>query len=470
MNHTPDSIHESTLLSERIHIIGVGGSATRGLACLLRQKGIVVSGSDRDPEAREVLENHGVLFFQGHDQKNLAKDVTTVIHTRAVDSSNPELVEAKRRSKINIYTYSEYLGKLSSEYSTIAISGTHGKTSTTACLLSVFLAAGRDPSLIAGGEFVQIGSGWRSGNGGEFLVEACEFERAFLDLKPQAAIVTNIDLDHPEVYDDLDSVTDTFRQFVDGFPAGSWVICPPHVKAQLKTDSQLNWRTFGRGDEADVRLIENPAIADPEQSFWQLAGGKEISAKLQVPGAHTRENATAVVALADALGIEPEAIVEGLESFPGVSRRFESCDVLPEIEWIEDYAHHPEEVRATIATAREVYPERRCHVLFQPHQATRLEAFHEEFAKELVAADQVILVPIYSVRENLADFPDDLLDRLVLRISELGGDCCAIGFEEAIAKIPEVVEPGEVVISLGAGNVNEIGKRIGQLIRDQVSQ
>ena len=470
MKPIDETANESDASLDHVHIIGIGGSATRGLACFLRQRRVAVSGSDLDSDAQEVLEQHGVKFCLGHDSKNVGSDVGTVIHTRAVDKNNPELLEAKRRAGVEVFTYSEYLGRLSQGFRTVAIAGTHGKTSTTACLLSVFLAAGRDPSMIAGGEFLQVGAGWRAGKGDEFLVEACEFERAFLDLRPHAAIITNIDLDHPEVYSDLDSVTETFRQFVDGFEPGSWVVCPPHIKDRMEKRTDLRWRTYGTCESADVSLLDSNAGLEDGLVRWRLPEGDELTARLQVPGAHSRENATAVVAFASALGLDSNDIVTGLESYPGVVRRFESCEVLPGIDWVEDYAHHPEEVKATIATAREVFPDRRCQVLFQPHQATRLDAFQEQFAIELTAADKVNLVPIYSVRENLGDFPEDLLERLAQKIRSLGTECQIFDFEEAVRGIPEIVQPGDVFISLGAGNVNEIGRRIGRQFRNQVSQ
>lgn len=448
--------------AERVHIIGVGGSATRGLACFLRNKGFSVSGSDQDSESKDLLEDHGVTFFQGHDRQHLAEGIQTVIHTRAIDLQNPELLEAKDRSGIQIYTYSEYLGMLSERFRTIAVAGTHGKTSTTACLYSVFEAAGRKPSMIVGGEVAQLQAGWHCGEGEDFLVEACEFERAFLDLKPALAIITNIDLDHPEVYSDIESVRETFREFIGNLATDSWVICPVEVKDALKSGERLRWRTFGTCDRADVQLLE--------PSGWKLASGKSLQARLQVPGAHTRMNASAVIALAEVLEISENQVASGLENYRGVARRFERRSVLPEIEWIEDYAHHPEEVRATIATAREVYPDQKCHVLFQPHQATRLQAFMDSFAKELSEADQVSLVPVYSVRENLDDFPRDLIDQLAKSIRDHGKKCDLLGFEEAISRLPEELEIGDVLVSIGAGDVHQIGRRIREQHPGQVLQ
>ena len=467
VNDAPD---DGSLQREPIHIIGVGGSATRGLACFLRRQGFPVSGSDQDPEARTILETHGVEFYEGHDVSHLANDVRTVVHTRAIGSSNPELREARQRADVKIYTYSEYLGMISEEMPTIAVAGTHGKTSTTACLFSVFQAANRDPSMIVGGEVVQIQAGWHQGQGEHFLVEACEFDKAFLDLKPQAVIVTNVDLDHPEIYKDLESVRNTFREFLANLDDGAWVVCPDDVKEALKRDDRLKWRTYGGDENADLRWAVEQNDSGSQQVLWSWKDGRKLSATLQVPGAHTRSNASAVVALADAIGISADEIVRGLENYLGVCRRFEKREILPGIEWIEDYAHHPEEVRATMETAREVYPDQHLHVLFQPHQATRLSAFCEEFAKELSRADQVTLLPIYSVREKLDQFPPDLIHRLAAGIRERGKECQVSSIEKVISEIPEQLCKGEVLISVGAGNVYEVGNRIRENQRGPVAQ
>ena len=455
--------------NEWIHVIGVGGSATRGLACMLRRQGHPVSGSDQDPDSRSILEEHGVTFYEGHAASHLAQEVRTVVHTRAIHPSNPELLEAHKRSGVKIYTYSEYLGLISERLSTIAVAGTHGKTSTTACLFSVFQAAERDPSLIVGGEVVQIQAGWHQGKGTEFLVEACEFDKAFLDLKPKAAIITNVDLDHPEIYKDLESVRQTFREFLANLEDDSWVVCPVGVKEALKADDRLRWRTFGTENNADLQLKESDSVAGSSKVLWSWADGREFSATLNVPGAHTRSNASAVVALADALDITFEEMARGLETYRGVCRRFEKREVLPGIEWIEDYAHHPEEVRATLETAREVYPNQRLHALFQPHQATRLSAFMKGFAEELSRADQVTLLPIFSVREELDQFPGDLVDQLAAEIRQLGKECQVADFENAVSELPKNLQSGDVLISIGAGNVYQVGNLVRENQRSQVT-
>lgn len=454
---------------EPIHIIGVGGSATRGLACFLRSLGHAVTGSDQDPDCRSNLEDHGVTFHEGHSACHLADDVRIVVHTRAIRPSNPELLEARKRPEVKIYTYSEYLGLISERMPTIAVAGTHGKTSTTACLFSVFQSADRDPSMIVGGEVVQIQAGWHQGTGTEFLVEACEFDKAFLDLKPKAAIITNVDLDHPEIYKDLESVRHTFREFLANLEDGSWVVCPVEVKKALKVDDRLRWRTFGVENNADLQLKESDSVAGSSKVLWRWTDGREFTATLHVPGAHTRSNASAVVAMSEVLNLSFEDIARGLESYRGVCRRFEKREVLPGIEWIEDYAHHPEEVRATVETAREVYPNQRIHALFQPHQATRLSAFRKGFAEELSRADQVTLLPIFSVREELDQFPRDLVDQLAAEIRQMGKECQVTDFENAVSELPKHLQSGDVLISIGAGNVYQVGNLVRENQRSQVT-
>ena len=446
-----------------VHIVGIGGSATRGMASLLQCQGVRVSGSDQDEAMREWFSEKGIAFHCDHDAGNIPAEVTAVVHSRAVGEDNPEIIEAQRRG-IPIYAYSEYLGRLGIGKNTIAVSGTHGKTSTTALLLSVFLEADQDPSLIAGGDIQQLEAGWRHGEGDHFLVEACEFQRAFLDIKPEAAIITNIDLDHPEIYSNRSEVVETFRDFISGFPQQSVVVCSPEIRSEMGGREDLRWVTCGRTEDCDVRIIHESGQAYSTVE-WKLEKSAQLKATLQVPGDHSVENATKVVALCHALGISPEHIQSGLEKFQGVARRFESREVLQGTHWIEDYAHHPQEVEATLRTAQSLFRENKIHALFQPHQAGRLSAFMDGFSSSFQGMDEVFLLPIYSVRENISDFPEDLLDQLRAKIEEQGVHCKILDFDTAPGFLAETLSEGDVLVSLGAGNVDQIGTRTREIAR-----
>ena len=448
-----------TGLPLHLHIVGIGGSATSGLAKLLREYGHVVSGSDRDASLKTDFERHGIKFFQDHHAQNLPEDVKLVIRSVAVPEDNPEIVEARRRDA-RLMLYSESLGHLSRTRKTIAVAGTHGKTSTTGILTSIFLTAQRDPTVVLGGELESIGgSNWRKGSGQDFIVEACEFQRSFLELQPSSGIITNIELDHPEIYDDLAHVEETFCTFLNRFHNESPVVIPHALADRLKGAGDVRPIYFGSGEGPGWRgrgRIENGC------RILEVSEDSELrfEAKLHFPGTHAILNLTAAAALSANLGIDLDQIRRGVEEFPGVKRRFEKRDVLDEVNWYEDYAHHPTEIQYTLAGSRELFPDRKIWALFQPHQVTRLDAFLDQFASSFSAADEVIVLPIYSVREDRREFPVDLRESLVRQLRSNDVTARALGFEEAIHDLPELVKRGDVVVSLGAGNNDEIGRKI----------
>ena len=452
-------MNPETGLPVHVHIVGIGGSATSGLAKLLREWGHVVTGSDHDASLQSDFKEHDIKFFQNHHASHLSKEVELVIRSVAVPEDNPEIVEAKRR-KAQLMLYSECLGRLSSRRKTIAVAGTHGKTSTTGILTSIFLAAHRDPTVILGGELDSIGgSNWRKGTGQDFIVEACEFQRSFLELQPSCGIITNIELDHPEIYSDLDIVVDTFREFLERFHPDSPVVIPVELEDRLKGAGDVKPISFGSGEGSGWRgrvqwKNGNRTIEVTEDGMFRL------EAQLNVPGLHAILNTTAAAALSANLGIESKQIQQGIEEFQGVKRRFEKRMVIDGVDWYEDYAHHPTEIHHTLAGARELYPDRKIWALFQPHQATRLNAFLEQFADSFSDADEVIVLPVYSVREDSREFPIDLCEQLVRLLRSKTMRAQTLGFKQVIHDLPELLKAGDVVFSLGAGNNDEIGRQI----------
>jgi UDP-N-acetylmuramate--alanine ligase len=326
-------------------------------------------------------------------------------------------------------------------------------------LTSIFLAADRDPTVILGGDLVSIGGNWRKGSGPDFIVESCEFQKSFLDLHPGAGIITNIELDHPEIYEDQAAVEDAFRDFLQRLDPGSPVVIPVDLRDRLRGAGDVKPICFGIGDGVGWR---GRIRSGSEQRIIEIFEDGELrfEALLQIPGRHAVLNTTAAVALSFALGVDPVAIRQGIENFQGVKRRFEKRPVIEGVEWFEDYAHHPTEVEHTLAGARELYPERKIWALFQPHQLTRLDAFMDGFGKSFSVADEVIVLPIYSVREDRRKFPNNLREELQRRLRTEKVEARLLGFSQAIVDLPELVNPGDVVISLGAGDNDEIGRRI----------
>jgi len=453
---------EVSSIPVKIHIIGIGGAATSGLAMLLKARGHQVSGSDQTDGLKDRLLQAGIRFFTGHDPRNLEKDTGLVIRSLAIPDENEEVVEAKRL-EIEVLLYSEVLGRLSSEGHAIAVSGTHGKTSTTGILTSIMMAAGRDPSVLFGGELESLGGrNWRNGRGEDFIVEACEYQKSFLNLRPSAGIITNIEVDHPEVYCDLAAVQDSFGDFLRGFRPGAPVVVPELHADQLRmVGAEVRLIIFGldQGEGWRSKVLEKGLKSQIEMS---VDGHPLFKVTLNLPGRHTMLNATAAAALASALGVDLESIQQGIENYRGVKRRFEKREVIDGVEWFDDYAHHPTEVKMTLETAREVYPGRKIWALFQPHQAIRLEFFFQEFAGSFGDADEVLLLPIFHAREDPLQFPTDMLQGLARQLRERKVPARIIGFEQSIHELPEIIAPGDVVIALGAGNIDKIGVRISQ--------
>lgn len=448
-------------LPEAVHIVGVCGSGTSGLARILHSRGVQVSGSDTTATELRSLRLAGIPVVEGHHRENLRDRVELVVHSAAIPSSNPELIESRRRG-VEVLKYAQFLGRMVDSSFGIAVAGTHGKTTTAAMLASVWIAAGREPTVLLGGRHPELDGNWHSGGGSEFVVEACEYDRSFHSIHPQAGIVTNLELDHPDVYSDLDSVLDSFGKFVEGFQdPGVLVLGVDRAGAralQVPTDRPVF--TFGYCSDADWRA----AIVEcgPNPVFEVLFRGRSYGRfRLRVAGPHNVLNALAVVALADALGIDRESIVEGLERFPGVDRRFERLGRHRGVDWIDDFAHHPTELSSAIETAREVFAGRRLWVLFQPHQYGRLRTFGPQFAESLAAADGVGLLPVYSVRESIpVTDGSSLLTQLVTGVERLGTPVEQFdSFDDAEVRLPHILREDDVCLACGAGDLSQLTAR-----------
>ncbi|MEM7166346.1 MAG: UDP-N-acetylmuramate--L-alanine ligase [Planctomycetota bacterium] len=441
----------------RIHLTGIGGCATSGLAHILAALGHQVSGSDRGAAASfPALREHGVVVHAQHDASNVPAATDLLVYSLAVPPTNPELEIARQRG-IPTIAYPKFLGQLLAAHRGVAIAGTHGKTSTAALLATLLVAGGADPSFLIGGTIPGLGGNWRCGNGGDFLVEACEYRRSFHNFQPDIGVITNIERDHPEIYPDDESVVLAFEQYVGGFQRGGLVVVngDSPKAAELPTPAGGRKLTYGfrRGCDWRAELLAGGASPRFRVSYRGDVWG-EIA--LRIPGRHNVSNALAAVAVAVELGVAAGDVIESAASFTGVDRRFQCFGAFRGVDLVEDYAHHPTEVNSVIDTARDKFPKRRLWALFQPHQLGRLDAFGRGFADALAAADRVALVPTYSVRESAADFPTDLLERLENRIARETPVHRFGSLEESVDAMPELLDSGDVCLVLGAGDVSQV--------------
>ena len=454
-------LNQTAILPPDIHIVGMGGSGTSGMAQILRSRGVHVSGSDTTRDSIEPLLRAGFPVEVGHRPENLNDRVRLVVHSAAIPVDNPELVESRRRG-LEVLKYAQFLGRLLEESFGIAVAGTHGKTSTGAMLASVWIAAGREPTVLLGGSHPDLGGNWRAGSGNEFVVEACEYDRSFLSLRPRAAIITNLELDHPDIYADLDAVQSSFAEFLRGVrDPGVLVIGDDGVGARtLPRPSGSEVISFGFREDATWRatICEGGAAPLFEAFHRGVSWGRF---RLRVAGRHSVLNALGVIALAEALGLDRAAIAAGLAGFPGVDRRFEHRGAVGGVDWVDDFAHHPTELATAIETARDVFPDRRLVVAFQPHQFGRLRSFSDGFAEQLARADRVALFPVYSVREEQADDARSLLESLGSAIERSGTPLVQFdSFDDAAARLPARLREGDVVLACGAGSLPRFTDRM----------
>lgn len=420
-----------------------------GLARMLVRRGYHVTGSDMaDSPIVSQLADEGIPVWIGHSAENVGL-VDLVITTAAAPSSNPELVTARERG-IPIVKRAAVLGLLCSSRVCFAVAGTHGKSTTSGMLSYALDRAGAAPSFAVGADVSQLGTNARSGDGPYFIAEADEYDYSFLWIKPDIAIVTNIEHDHPDIFPDLDAVERAYAQFVSGIkPDGTLIISgdDPGCRILLHGFDRApsNVVTFGFSDHADVR-IERVAGRD----HFHMPGAGTIRTRLRIPGSHNRLNAAACLAAAEAAGIDPVTLLPGLEDFEGVGRRFDVKGEADGVTVVEDYAHHPTEIRATITATRERFPAGKVIIVFQPHTYSRTKALLSDFSSALSLSDRVILVPIYAARESddLGVSSDDVAQG-VERIEAVSVDT----LEDAARAAADDARPGDVILVMGAGDV-----------------
>ncbi len=444
--------------SQHAHFIGIGGIGMSGIAEILLNLGMKVSGSDlRRGPVTDRLAQLGATIYEGHAAAHVA-GATVVVASSAVSSSNPEVVEAYSR-KIPVIQRAEMLAELMRLKYGIAIAGMHGKTTTTSMVASVLGAGGLDPTVVVGGRVDALGSNARLGTTQYLVAEADESDRSFLKLSPILAVVTNLDREHMDCYRDMSDVENAFLAFMDKVPFyGAVTACVDNPQlAAILPDVRRRVFTYGVAAEAAYRLEFLGTVPGTYSRFQvSTAKGPLGPFELHVPGRHNVLNATAAVAIAHQLEVSPEKIAEGLNHFRGVDRRFQQRGEVRGVTVVDDYGHHPTEIRATLAAAREC-GHRRILVVFQPHRYSRTHDLMEEFGSAFQDADSVLVLPIYAASED--PIPGVTAETLAARIK---GPCVqnVQDFAAAVAAVAAQAREGDLILTLGAGSVSQLAPQI----------
>ena len=447
-----------------IHFIGIGGISMSGLAEILLKESFTISGSDaKESDLTRRLTSLGAQVFYGQKAENILPGTDLVVYTAAIHPDNPEFAAAKAAG-VPMLTRAELLGQIMRNYDTpIAVSGTHGKTTTTSMLSHILMAADCDPTISVGGILPSIGGNIRVGHSETFLTEACEYTNSFLSFFPKIGIILNMDADHLDFFKDIDDIRHSFRAFARLLPTDGMLI--------INADTpKYDYVTEGLGCKVVTYALENQAVADytaanitydefDHPSFDCICRG-ELRGRytLMVPGLHNVSNALAAIALADELQLPENAIHEGFATFRGTDRRFQYKGTYHGAKVIDDYAHHPTEIRATMEAA-ENCAHRTLWCVFQPHTYTRTKALLDDFAAALSLADHVVLADIYAARETdtLGISSKDIQERIV----KLGTACEYFpSFAEIENYLNENLAEGDMLITMGAGDVVKIGEEL----------
>ena len=455
-----------SFVSETVHFVGIGGAGMSGLARVLARQGVFVTGSDlkESPTLAALRQETGITAHAGHAAANL-NGATLVVASAAVKKDNPETAAAREKG-IPVISRAEMLGRLMARYGdSVAITGTHGKTTTTGMTAMVLEAGGLDPTVLIGGDLPAYGGNARLGGSNVFLAEACEAYDSFLDLAPKIAVVLNIEADHLDYYGDFANVLRSFRRFLAQV-SGTAIVCAtdpniPALLAELRgTQPTPEIITYAVDAEADLTAVnvDLDCAAPSYTVIWQETPLGRVH--LQVPGLHTVSNSLAAVAVGLTLGIAFDQIALGLAHFTGTGRRFERLGTTASgVLVVDDYAHHPTEIKSTLAAARRAYGDRRIVAVFQPHLPSRTRDFKTEFAESFAAADHVVLTDIFLARESpIAGVTGAGL--AALTADRRGADRVTYVADKSAlpGRLAEIVRPGDLVLTLGAGDIRAAGE------------
>ena len=448
-----------------VHFIGIGGISMSGLAEILLGKGFRISGSDNNASAlTKHLEEAGAVVMIGQSADHISPDTDLVVYTAAIHPDNPEFIAAKEQG-IPMLSRAQLLGQIMQNYDLpINIAGTHGKTTTTSMCAHILMRAGLDPTVTLGGILPSIGGNIRVGGTKYFVAEACEYTNSFLSFFPKIELILNVDADHLDFFKDLDDIASSFHRFAALLPEdGTLIINRDTAKYDVVTDHLacgiITYSLNGDADYTaeDVHFNENGCA-----SFVCLERGKPIGDfRLCIPGMHSVSNSLAVIALSRKLGLSPEIIAQGIADFHGADRRFERKGTAFGATIIDDYAHHPTEIRAVITAARQM-PHKKLWVVFQPHTYTRTKALLPDFADALSLADHIVLSDIYAAREvnTVGISSEDLRAEIEKRGTR--ADYFS-SFEEILEFLKTQLKEGDLLITMGAGNIVDVGEDLLRL-------
>ncbi|MBV1915206.1 MAG: UDP-N-acetylmuramate--L-alanine ligase [Pseudomonadales bacterium] len=451
---------------QRIHFIGIGGAGMCGIAEVLLNQGYKIRGSDiKENAATQRLKELGAEIKIGHCEENV-EGVDVVVRSTAISPTNPEIVAATR-SRIPLIARAEMLAELMRYRHGIAVAGTHGKTTTTSLLASVFLEGERDPTYVIGGLLTSAATNAKLGESRYLIAEADESDASFLHLQPMVSIVTNIDMDHMSTYQgDFEQLKNTFLDFIHNLPFyGLVVACidDPVVRELLPKFGRPTL-TYGFSEDADFRATEVKQIKNRISAHVERPGIlKSLQIDLNMPGRHNILNALAAIAVSSDEGVSDRAIVAGLKEFEGVKRRFQISELKTEskqVMLVDDYGHHPNEVDATVNAVRDGWPDRRLVMIFQPHRYSRTRDLYDDFVRVLSKVDLLILLDVYSAGEKRISGSDS---RALSQSIRQRGDVDPIyvqSLDEAIKTFEKISVDGDIVLVQGAGNVNQVSRQI----------
>ncbi len=455
-----------------VHFVGIGGSGMSGIAEVMLSLGYAVQGSDLKPNKQtRRLEKQGATVFLGHAADNI-RDADAVVVSSAVDETNPEVASA-REQLMPVVSRAEMLAELMRFRFSVAVAGTHGKTTTTSLVASVLAEGGLDPTFVIGGRLKSADANARLGQGDYLVAEADESDASFVHLKPMLAVVTNIDADHMATYDgDIEKLKSSFIEFLHNLPFyGLAVVCSDDAGVNdVLGDIGRSVTTYGTNDEADVRATNIEFVAGTS-TFDVVRSDNEIAlhVTLQLPGMHNVRNALAAIAVADELQIGDEAVVRALESFEGIDRRFQIFGDIKTragtVMLVDDYGHHPTEIAATLAAAKAGWPGHRVVLVFQPHRYSRTRDLLDDFASVLSDADVLVLLDVYAAGEEPIAGADG---RAVARAVRSRGSVEPV-FVESLQELPPILEDlladGDLILTMGAGDIGAFAAELPKLLR-----
>ena len=447
---------------KKIYFIGIGGISMSGIAEILHNKGHIICGSDANKsEITEHIQKVGMNVFVGHTYENIPEDFDLVVHTSAIKMDNPEIISAKDKN-IKIIDRALLLGALMKNYKfPICISGTHGKTTTTSMLSEVFLQAKTDPTIMLGGILNSIKNNYRVGNGSYFIAESCEYYDSFLKFYAHTAIILNVDLDHLDYFKNLSQIEGSFNNFAKNIYENGFLVINNNIKNIDRILNEVNCKVVTYGNEEADYFSGNIEFNEEGFPSYDVINNNKILCRinLNVRGLHNIDNSLSVFVASLCNGLDIKEICQGLYNFKGVNRRYELKGIYKGITIVDDYAHHPTEVIATLKSARNTKGVNKIFVVFQPHTYTRTKELLDEFAKSFDEADEVLIVDIYSAREvdNKTIHAKDLVEKINMLVDK---STYFKDFKTCEHYIKQKCTNNDLLITMGAGNVYMIGENI----------